>query len=94
MQENSRCGWLYRVIKPGMINNHDTLTLVARDVNSLTVKQVCDMFFSEEINQPDLLRLKQIDKLSQGWRDAVERRLASGQLENWSWRLLNKPSLD
>ncbi len=93
MQENSRCGWLYRVIKPGFVKANDPLVLISRDDDSLSVKQVCDMFFAEPLNQSSLVRLKQLSKLSQGWRDTVEQRLVTGKLENWSFRLLDKPSL-
>ncbi len=88
MQQLSRCGWLYRVIKPGRVNVDSELILIAREDGALTVKQVCELFFSDPLNQEGLLRLQSIKTLSQSWKNTVTKRLQTGELENWNYRLL------
>ncbi len=88
MQGIGRCGWLFRVIEPGLINVDATLTLIARDAEAVTVKQVCELFFGDPLNRDGLLRLKSVHQLSSSWCQRVERRLATGEVENWSSRLL------
>ncbi|WP_430520710.1 MOSC domain-containing protein [Aliivibrio sp.] len=88
MQQLSRCGWLYRVIKSGMVDSNSRLTLITREENALTVKQVCDIFFGDPLNKEALLSLQAINKLSINWQRTIQTRLTSGKLENWNFRLL------
>jgi len=88
MQKLSLCGWLYRVIKPGIVSVAEPLTLLQRPSNAMTVYQVCELFFGDPLNQVGLLQLKEQTKLSDSWMTKVAQRLATNQVENWHYRLL------
>jgi MOSC domain-containing protein YiiM len=93
MQKNSRCGWLYRVIQPGMVSVHQPLKLIARSSTAITIREVCDVFFGDPLNNKKLLQLKQQSSLSASSLSAslmnkVVKRLESNQVENWHYRLL------
>ncbi|WP_434363036.1 MOSC domain-containing protein [Parasalinivibrio latis] len=88
MQEISRCGWLYRVITPGYVSADDELVLVAREDNAMTIKAVCDSYFGDPLNPERLHTLREQTKLSASWKEKVEKRLETGEVENWNFRLL------
>jgi len=88
MQDISRCGWLYRVIQPGRVNVNEPLVLVERLDNAMTVREVCEFYFGDPLNQEGLIKLKQQDRLSHSWMAKVEQRLETGDVENWNFRLL------
>ncbi len=91
MQEISRCGWLYRVIKTGHVSSQDALILMDRDPEALSVKQVCDLYFGDPLNSQGLARLLALKGLSQSWRSTIEKRIETQQVENWNFRLLGHP---
>ena len=87
MQEISHCGWLYRVIRPGMVNVDEPLELIARVANAMTIREVCQIFFGEPLNEQGLLQLRQQSTLSDSWLDKVLQRLATNKVECGSFRL-------
>jgi MOSC domain-containing protein YiiM len=90
MQELSLCGWLYRVIQPGVVGKQHPLVLVAREPNAMTIREVCEFFFGDPLNKDELLKLKLQCKLSASWTDKVIQRLENNEVENWSFRLLGR----
>jgi MOSC domain-containing protein YiiM len=88
MQEISRCGWLYRVIQPGMVSVDEPLELTTRVPNAMTINAVCESFFGDPLNNEKLLVLKQQSTLSDSWMDKVVQRLTTSKVENWNFRLL------
>lgn len=91
MQTLSRCGWLYRVIKPGMVSQEDALVRIKRLDTATTVKQVCELFFSAPLNEANLTRLIEMPALSTIWGDVAKKRLETNIVENWNFRLLGHP---
>lgn len=89
MQEISRCGWLYRVIQPGIVSVKDPLELIFRVDKAMTITAVCETFFGDPLNHEKLLVLQQQNTLSDSWMEKVVQRLASNELENWNFRLLD-----
>ncbi|PWJ36172.1 MOSC domain-containing protein [Sediminitomix flava] len=87
MQTSSRCGWLFRVIQTGNITPEAEFKLIERAENSLTVKEVCDIFFGDPLNRKGLNSLMELESLSDGWKSTVKKRLETNVLENWSRRL-------
>lgn len=87
MQEISRCGWLYRVIEPGIVNVDKPLRLIERVPDALTVREVCDMYFGNPLDQEGLCKLKQQTRLSDSWMQKVVQRMETGEVENWNFRL-------
>ncbi|WP_070965810.1 MOSC domain-containing protein [Vibrio sonorensis] len=88
MQEISRCGWLYRVIKEGQVSVKQPVELIHRPDNAMTIKQVCDIYFGDPLNKEGLSLLLNQPHLSDSWRSKVEERLETGIVENWNFRLL------
>lgn len=89
MQNSSRCGWLYRVIQPGMVSVNEPLLLLNRVDNAMTISAVCESFFGDPLNYTKLLALKQHKTLSVSWLDKIEQRLVTNRVENWNFRLLD-----
>jgi MOSC domain-containing protein YiiM len=90
MQAISRCGWLYRVIQPGVVSVKQPLVLLEREANAMTIREVCEVFFGDPLNKDGLLTLTQQSKLSSSWMDKVIQRLENNEVENWSFRLLGR----
>jgi len=88
MQQNSRCGWLYRVIQPGVVSVYNPLELIDRPSTAMTLREVCNTFFGDPLNNEKLLQLRQQSLLSKSLMDKVKQRLENNQLENWNYRLL------
>ncbi|WP_019028663.1 MOSC domain-containing protein [Colwellia piezophila] len=88
MQEASRCGWLYRVIQPGMVSVDEPLELISRVANAMTIGEVCETFFGDPLNNEKLLTLKQQTSLADTWMDKIVHRLATNEVECWNFRLL------
>jgi len=88
MQEITRCGWLYRVIQPGMVCVDDPLELIGQEPNAMTLREVCDIFFGDPLNKNGLLKLKLQRKLSESWSSKVIARLENNEVEQWNSRLL------
>ncbi|KGJ90978.1 MOSC domain-containing protein [Colwellia psychrerythraea] len=87
MQEVSRCGWLYRVIQPGMVSVDEPLQLINRVTNAMTIKAVCDAFFNDPLNKEGLLQLQNQSTLSDTWMDRVLHRIETNEVESWNFRL-------
>ncbi|MRI35084.1 MOSC domain-containing protein [Endozoicomonas sp. OPT23] len=88
MQDISRCGWLYRVIQPGLVSVDHPVALVERVPDALTIREVCDLYFGDPLNQDGLKKLGQQNRLSDSWQSKVQERLETGLCENWNFRLL------
>ncbi|TBU92916.1 MOSC domain-containing protein [Phytopseudomonas dryadis] len=91
VQDSGRCGWFYRVLKPGFASVENAFELVERRYPSLSVAQALVYFFHEPLERSGLQQLQQCPALSARWRDQAARRLASGRVEDWSARLLGQP---
>lgn len=87
MQMVSRCGWLYRVIKPGKVSVGQPLELIARVNNAMSIKAVCEIYFGDPLNTEKLLLLKEQTTLAESWMDKIKQRLATNQVEDWNFRL-------
>jgi MOSC domain-containing protein YiiM len=88
MQALSLCGWLYRVIQPGIVSKNVPLTLIDRPTNAMTIREVSEAFFDKPLNKNGLLQLRQQNKLSDSWMSKVVQRLETDTVENWNFRLL------
>jgi len=87
MQAISRCGWLYRVISPGMVSVDQPLELIARVDNAMSIKAVCDIYFGDPLNTEKLQMIRQQSTLANSWMDKVKQRLATNHVEDWNFRL-------
>lgn len=64
-----RTGFYFRVLQQGEVGAGDTLELVSRDDNNITVADITQLYVREEDN-PDLRhRAAQLEALPKSWRD-------------------------
>ena len=88
MQKIGRCGWLYRVIQPGIVNVSQPLQLIDRVENALTVHKVSHVFFNTPLDHEGLIKLKEQKRLTDSWRIKINQRMKTGKVESWNNRLL------
>ncbi|MNT93812.1 6-N-hydroxylaminopurine resistance protein [compost metagenome] len=79
------------MLRPGFVSREDSLDLIQRSYPGLTVAHAVRSFFHYPLEHAGLQQLQQCEALSGRWRDTAARRLASGQLEDWSSRLHGLP---
>ena len=64
-----RTGFYFRVLQEGEVVVGDTLALVSRDENNITVADITQLYTREK-NDPELLqRATQLEALPESWRD-------------------------
>ncbi len=64
-----RTGFYFRVLQEGEVGAGDTLEMVSRDDNNITVADITQLYVREEDN-PDLRhRAAQLEALPKSWRD-------------------------
>ncbi|WP_298774978.1 MOSC domain-containing protein [uncultured Shewanella sp.] len=86
MQRTQRCGWLYRVITPGVIQVSDSLVLQDR-ISTISVATAIKWYFSEVFNEQGYEVLAKCPGLAVNWKNKLEKRLATGTIEDWQTRL-------
>ncbi len=64
-----RTGFYFRVLKEGEVEAGDTLELVSRDDNNITVSDVTQLYVRAEDNPELLHRAAQLEALPKSWRD-------------------------
>ncbi|MBV9385073.1 MAG: MOSC domain-containing protein [Chroococcidiopsidaceae cyanobacterium CP_BM_ER_R8_30] len=68
-----RTGFYFRVLQEGEVIAGDTLELVSRDSNNITVADITQLYVREQ-NNPELLhRAAQLEALPASWRDYFHR---------------------
>jgi MOSC domain-containing protein YiiM len=90
-QDTGRCGWFYRVLKPGFVSPEDSFELIQRSYPGLTVAWALRSFYHEPLEHAGLKKLVDCPALSSRWRDIALKRLRTGRVEDWSDRLLGLP---
>ena len=68
-----RTGFYFRVLQEGKVGAGDTLELVSRDDNNITVSDITQLYVREQDNPELLHRAAQLEALPQSWRDYFQR---------------------
>ncbi|MBE8966876.1 MOSC domain-containing protein [Nostocales cyanobacterium LEGE 12452] len=68
-----RTGFYFRVLQEGEVGAGDTLELVSRDNNNITVDDITQLYVREQDNPELLRRAAQLEALPQSWRDYFQR---------------------
>ena len=89
MQDTAYCGWLYRVIKEGMITPDSTMKLLSRP-GTLSVKRAIDIAFNEPFNEENTLILLSSPGLSTSWTRTMQNRLLTKTIEPFHFRLFKQ----
>jgi len=87
VQATGRSGWYFRVIEPGEIKAGDHACLEERPAPDWPLTRVTDLFYKEKLDRPALTAFAALSGLPESWRNLAERRLRSGEVENWDSRL-------
>ena len=87
VQATGRSGWYFRVIEPGEIKAGDHACLEERPAPDWPLTRVTELFYKDRLNRPALIAFVALPGLPESWRTLAERRLRSGEVENWDSRL-------
>ena len=95
MQTSGLTGWFYRVIEPGFIEPGDSITLVERAPQPMSIFTIVSELYAEVesagdmtvLNQTALHEIAENSLLSENWRKVARERLKTGVIENWHHRL-------
>jgi MOSC domain-containing protein YiiM len=68
-----RTGFYFRVLQEGEVEVGDTLELVSRDENNVTVADITQLYVNAEGNPALLHRAAQLEALPKSWRDYFQR---------------------
>ncbi|OKH42880.1 MOSC domain-containing protein [Calothrix sp. HK-06] len=68
-----RTGFYFRVLQEGEVGAGDTLELVSRDENNVTVANITQLYVREQDNRELLYRATQLEALPKSWRDYFNR---------------------
>ena len=70
-----RTGFYFRVLQEGEVRAGDTLELVSRDSNNITVADITQLYTRQK-NDPALLhRVTQLEALPESWRDYFQEQI-------------------
>lgn len=91
MQSSGHTGWYYRVLREGGLAAGDVFELCDRPCPDWPLARAIAAMFPHDAQAPGLheewLALATLAPLTPRWRTTFERRLASGQIEDWRARL-------
>lgn len=66
---SGRSGFYFRVIQEGEVGSGDSIELISRDKNNVTVKDIVRLFVHDNQDIETLQRVAKLDPLPEGWRD-------------------------
>lgn len=86
VQETLRAGWYLRVLEPGFVMAGDRAELIERTHPSHSVADLLALIRDRDVGTDRIEPVLQLP-LTPSWRKLFERRLASGNVEDWSKRM-------
>ncbi|MCD6672278.1 MAG: MOSC domain-containing protein [Burkholderiaceae bacterium] len=86
VQERSRPGWYCRVLQPGELRAGDSIELLERPHPEWPLERLMRLLYRSDPTDPDLVLALQLP-IVPSWRRLFERRIESGQIEDWRGRL-------
>ncbi|SFU82719.1 6-hydroxyaminopurine reductase [Xenorhabdus koppenhoeferi] len=89
MQNNGRCGWLYRVISPGFVSTSEPIRLLSRN-SDVSVQEAISIAFHSPFDEEQYRRLMGAAGLSASWNLTMQKRLLHGKIEDFNRRLFGK----
>jgi MOSC domain-containing protein YiiM len=87
VQQSARTGWYYRVLESGEVAPGAELRLLDRPHPDWPLARLLHHLCIDPLNVGALAAIKALGSLSAAWRGLAQRRLLSGQVEDWSARL-------
>ncbi|MBE9210832.1 MOSC domain-containing protein [Nostoc sp. LEGE 06077] len=68
-------GFYFSVLQEGTVGNGDTLSLISRDSNNITVADITQLYARETHDLELLQRAVQVEALPTGWRDYFQQQI-------------------
>lgn len=87
VQESARTGWYHRVLETGEVAPGAELHLLDRPHPEWPLARLLHHLYANPLNDRALAAIAALSVLPASWRELAERRLKSGQVEEWSHRL-------
>lgn len=75
VQDTGYTGFYFRVLQEGMVSPTDTLTVLARREQAITVAEANRLMHHDKQDLEGVRRLLEVDELSPSWRKTFEKRL-------------------
>jgi MOSC domain-containing protein YiiM len=73
--QSGRTGFYFSVLVEGDVSAGDSIELIGRDDNSLTVADIVSLYATDAANQDALRRASELSSLPLGWREYFRKRL-------------------
>ncbi len=89
MQDNGRCGWLYRIIKTGSVSSQMPIKLLSRN-SDVSVQEAIMIAFHAPYDEELYQRLLSAAGLSASWSLTMQNRLEHHRIEEFNHRLFGK----
>ncbi|MTC60477.1 6-N-hydroxylaminopurine resistance protein [Providencia rustigianii] len=89
MQDEGRCGWLYRVIKGGKVGSNMPMKLLSRN-SDVSVQEAVMIAFHAPYDEELYQRLLSAAGLSASWSLTMQNRLDNHKIEEFHHRLFGK----
>jgi len=74
VQQLGWTGWYFRVLKTGVIQAGDSITLVERVDDNMSIQRANEIMYAQPRNSADDLALSKCPELSAAWREGLEKR--------------------
>ncbi|HHF2857980.1 MOSC domain-containing protein [Vibrio diabolicus] len=87
LQDTLRTGWYFRVLEEGDIGAGDEIILCERPYPEWPLVRIMGAVFTGCLNREELTKLSELP-LVESWGKLVERRLETGEVEDWEMRLV------
>jgi Uncharacterized protein conserved in bacteria len=86
VQNSLKVGWYLRVLEPGDVQAGNEIELLERSYPDWSIERIMRVFYRDGLNVSELEALLALP-LPPSWHRTLQKRLASGELENWQPRL-------
>ncbi|EGQ7899371.1 MOSC domain-containing protein [Vibrio parahaemolyticus] len=87
LQDTLRTGWYFRVLEEGDIGAGDEIILCERPYPEWPLARIMGAVFTGCLDRKELTQLSELP-LVESWGKLVERRLETGEVEDWEMRLV------
>lgn len=87
VQASGRTGWYFRVLEEGSVAQGARGSLTSRPQPDWPLTRVARVLYRDLHDRAALAELAAMPGIPEGWRELARRRLASGQVEDWTPRV-------
>ncbi|WP_216831289.1 MOSC domain-containing protein [Alkalihalobacterium elongatum] len=77
VQDTGFTGYYFRVLEEGFVEEDDTIELIERHPNQVSIEFANTIMFKEKDNLEGIMAILAVEELSESWRDTLQKRLNS-----------------